>query len=110
MVLASLYHLWYMTMTARGREFIRDIMLRPSDLKDVASAMRYYLGRTHDRPRFGRFLRQVEQLVDQGTGKMNRTHPDTQRFSAAKSASRERSPRLRVMWAPCCHLRKRSTA
>ena len=55
MVLASFYHLWYMTMTVRGREFLRDIMLRPGDLKDVGNALRYYLGRTQERPQFGRF-------------------------------------------------------
>ena len=55
MVFASIYHLWYLTMTVRGREFFRDIMLRPGDLKDVMNAVRYYLGRTHERPRFGRF-------------------------------------------------------
>ncbi|MBI4363905.1 MAG: cytochrome b/b6 domain-containing protein [Candidatus Latescibacteria bacterium] len=55
MVAASIWHIGYLTRTARGREFFRDILLRPSDLKDVKSAVRYYLGRTRDRPRFGRF-------------------------------------------------------
>ncbi|MGE5176398.1 MAG: cytochrome b/b6 domain-containing protein [Hyphomicrobiales bacterium] len=55
LVLASLYHIYYVAWTRRGREFMRDIMLRPSDLKDATAAMRYYLGRTKERPRFGRF-------------------------------------------------------
>src|SRR3972149_6642971 len=55
MVVASMYHIWYLTMTARGREFFRDIMLKPGVLKAAGSAVRYYLGRTRERPRFGRF-------------------------------------------------------
>jgi cytochrome b subunit of formate dehydrogenase len=52
---AALFHIGYLTLTARGREFFRDIMLRPGDLKDVTSALRFYAGRRRERPRFGRF-------------------------------------------------------
>jgi len=55
MVLASLGHVVYLTATERGRQFLRDIMLRPSDLKQAGQALRFYLGRTRERPRFGRF-------------------------------------------------------
>ena len=55
LVAASLYHLWYMAMTPRGREFFRDIFPGKGDLKDIVGALRWYLGRTHERPRFGRF-------------------------------------------------------
>jgi cytochrome b subunit of formate dehydrogenase len=55
MVVASLFHLYYLAFTARGRGFLRDMLPRPSDLGDVMSAMRYYAGLTRQRPRFGRF-------------------------------------------------------
>ena len=55
MVAASLYHVGYLTMTRRGREFFRDIMFSPGDLKDIGGALRFYVGRTRERPRFGRF-------------------------------------------------------
>jgi cytochrome b subunit of formate dehydrogenase len=55
LVLASLYHLWYLFGTPRGREFFRDIRPGPNDLKDVGGALAYYAGRSHVRPRFGRF-------------------------------------------------------
>jgi cytochrome b subunit of formate dehydrogenase len=34
---------------------MRDILLRPGDLKDIVGTLRYYAGRTRERPRFGRF-------------------------------------------------------
>jgi len=52
---ASLYHLYYMGWTRRGREFLRDIRPCPNDLADIRAALAYYLGRTTVRPRFGRF-------------------------------------------------------
>jgi cytochrome b subunit of formate dehydrogenase len=55
MVLASLYHLYYLAFTARGRQFFRDILPRRGDLGDVVGAVRYYAGLTPHRPAFGRF-------------------------------------------------------
>ena len=55
LVLASLAHLGYLTLTSRGRELFRDILPNRGDLRDVTNALRYYLGRTRERPRFGRF-------------------------------------------------------
>jgi formate dehydrogenase gamma subunit len=55
MVVASLVHLHYLGFTARGREFLRDMLPRPSDVSDVVGALRYYAGLRRDRPRFGRF-------------------------------------------------------
>ncbi len=55
MVLASLFHLYYLGFTARGRQFLRDMLPRPSDLGDVTGALRYYAGLTRERPKFGRF-------------------------------------------------------
>jgi cytochrome b subunit of formate dehydrogenase len=55
MVAASLFHLYYLGFTRRGREFFRDMLPRPSDLRDVVGALRYYAGLTRQRPKFGRF-------------------------------------------------------
>ncbi|MEK7348352.1 MAG: cytochrome b/b6 domain-containing protein [Candidatus Eisenbacteria bacterium] len=55
MVVASFAHIYYLAFTARGREFLRDMMPRPGDLGDVVAALRYYAGLLRDRPRFGRF-------------------------------------------------------
>ncbi|MGE5179971.1 MAG: cytochrome b/b6 domain-containing protein, partial [Bacteroidota bacterium] len=55
MVAASLFHLYYLGLTARGRQFLRDMLPRPSDVGDVVGAVRYYAGLTRHRPRFGRF-------------------------------------------------------
>jgi len=55
LIAASLAHVGYLTLTRRGREFLRDIMLRPGDLKDIVGAFRFYLGKSRERPRFGRF-------------------------------------------------------
>ena len=55
MVAASLFHVYYLGFTKRGREFFRDMLPRPSDLRDVIGALRYYAGLTRQRPKFGRF-------------------------------------------------------
>jgi formate dehydrogenase gamma subunit len=55
MVAASLFHIYYLALTARGREFLRDMLPRPGDVKDVWGAVRYYAGLQRERPRFGRF-------------------------------------------------------
>lgn len=55
MVVASLVHIHYLFLTARGREFLRDMLPRPGDLADVVAALRYYAGLRKERPRFGRF-------------------------------------------------------
>ena len=52
---ASLFHIYYLALTVRGREFLRDMLPRPGDLADVWSAALYYLGLRRERPRFGRF-------------------------------------------------------
>lgn len=72
----SLYHLAYLAGTARGRKIVRDMLPRfekrrdifccaascmrlgppsVSDWRDLAQMVRYNLGLTRERPRFGRF-------------------------------------------------------
>lgn len=55
MVAASLYHLAYVAFTRRGRQFVRDMWWRPSDLRDPVAALKYNVGLSPDRPRFDRF-------------------------------------------------------
>jgi cytochrome b subunit of formate dehydrogenase len=55
LVAASLFHVYYLAFTARGREFFRDMLPRPSDVGDVVQSLRYYAGLRRERPRLGRF-------------------------------------------------------
>ena len=55
MIVASVYHLIYVSVTARGHAFLRDILPRRDDLRDLLAMMGYYLGLSRHRPRFGRF-------------------------------------------------------
>lgn len=52
---ASLFHLWYVIATSDGRRFLQDMLPGWKDVTDVRDAFRYYLGRSEQRPMFGRF-------------------------------------------------------
>ena len=55
MVAVSLYHIFYVSFNARGRKFIVDMWFRKQDITDLNNALKYYLGKTKVRPKFGRF-------------------------------------------------------
>ncbi|CUS78001.1 formate dehydrogenase, gamma subunit [Candidatus Kryptonium thompsonii] len=55
LVLDSIYHLYYIIFTKRGREFIRDIMFRMQDIRDMVQVLKYNLGISKTKPKFGRF-------------------------------------------------------
>jgi len=58
MVLASFYHVYYCAFTQRGRELVRDLFpdLRTfKDLTDPIAYVRYNLGLSKVKPKFGRF-------------------------------------------------------
>ncbi len=55
LVLDSIYHLYYIIFTKRGREFIRDIMFRIQDVRDMIQVLKYNLGLSKTKPKFGRF-------------------------------------------------------
>ncbi len=55
MVADALYHLYYVIFTARGRQFIKDIRFRGQDFRDMVQLLKYNLGKTKTRPKFGRF-------------------------------------------------------
>lgn len=55
MLLASVYHVYYITATTRGRQLVKDLLPGPKDFTDVIGVFRYNLGRTNTRPKFDRF-------------------------------------------------------
>jgi len=55
MILASLYHVYYLTFTKRGRELFVDILPRIKDLSDAFGVVKYNLGFSSVKPKFGRF-------------------------------------------------------
>jgi cytochrome b subunit of formate dehydrogenase len=55
LIAASVAHLGYLAFTTRGRAFLRDILPVRGDLIDAWRVMRYNLGLSRERPRFGRF-------------------------------------------------------
>jgi len=55
MLLASVYHLYYIAFVPRGRQLVKDLFPRPQDLFDAIDVFRYNLGWTNVRPKFDRF-------------------------------------------------------
>jgi len=55
MVADSLYHLYYLSFTIRGRQILKDMLMRKSDFTDMVQMVRYNLGLSSQRPRFARF-------------------------------------------------------
>lgn len=55
MTLASLYHLYYIIFTARGRQLFKDLLLKWKDVRDVIDFFKYTLGLSPVRPKFDRF-------------------------------------------------------
>jgi len=55
LIAAGLYHVIYLGMAREGRRLLRDIAPRPKDLFDAWGTMRYYLGLSAKKPKFGRF-------------------------------------------------------
>lgn len=55
MVLASLYHVYYVLVVPRGKRLIRDLLPVRQDLTEAAGVMKYNLGLSRVKPRLGRF-------------------------------------------------------
>lgn len=55
MVAASIYHLFYVIFTKRGRSLIKDLWFYRSDIKDVTDSIKYLTGKSDERPFLGRF-------------------------------------------------------
>lgn len=55
MVAASLYHIIYVSFTARGRQLIKDLVPKAKDMFDAIHVMKYNFGLLKDKPKFARF-------------------------------------------------------
>ncbi len=55
MVAASLYHLYYIFFTARGKELVKDLLPRWNDIADAVAVLKYSIGWSRVKPQFGRF-------------------------------------------------------
>lgn len=55
LIAVSLYHIYYMIFTKRGREFIKDMWFKKSDWTEFKDTMKYYRGKISEKPKFGRF-------------------------------------------------------
>jgi cytochrome b subunit of formate dehydrogenase len=55
MVLASLFHTYYVSFNHRGRQLLRDLMPNLQDVSDAIAVMKYNLGISPSKPKLGRF-------------------------------------------------------
>ncbi len=55
MVLLSIYHVFYLLTTKRGKKHIIDFLPTLQDGKDVLQMFKYYFGRSSEKPKFGRY-------------------------------------------------------
>ncbi len=55
MIVDSIYHMYYLIFTERGRQFFKDMIPKIQDLKDVITGLKYNLGFSHEGPKFDRF-------------------------------------------------------
>jgi cytochrome b subunit of formate dehydrogenase len=55
MLAASVYHLYYILFTERGKLLIRDLMPKVQDIYDAIAVFKYNLGISKYKPQFGRF-------------------------------------------------------
>jgi cytochrome b subunit of formate dehydrogenase len=61
LIAASLYHLFYVVFTRRGRQLVRDLFPTLQDVREARGMMAYYLGLSKSRPLLDRFS-YVEKL------------------------------------------------
>ncbi len=55
MVAASLYHIYYLAATERGRQLFRDLLPRLKDMHDAIGVFKYNLGISKEKPLLDRF-------------------------------------------------------
>ena len=55
MTVDSIYHIFYVIFTKRGRRLIIDLWFYKSDITDVLGTIKYYLGKANEKPKYGRF-------------------------------------------------------
>jgi cytochrome b subunit of formate dehydrogenase len=52
---AGIYHVFYLAAAREGRRLLQDIAPKPKDALNAWGTMRYYLGLSSEKPKFGRF-------------------------------------------------------
>jgi cytochrome b subunit of formate dehydrogenase len=55
LVLAGLYHIYYVFFVPRGKQLLGDLLPARQDIADLVSVFKYNLGFSPDKPKFGRF-------------------------------------------------------
>jgi cytochrome b subunit of formate dehydrogenase len=55
MILVSLYHIYYILFTKRGRQLVIDLFPRFQDLKDAIGVAKFNLGLSNTKPKLDRF-------------------------------------------------------
>ena len=55
MIIVSLYHMFYVTFTVRGRKLIKDFWFKKQDMTDLFQSVLYLAGISKEKPRYGRF-------------------------------------------------------
>ena len=55
MIIASVYHLYYIAFTPRGKKLVADFFPSKSDISEFKDSMLYLIGRNQERPLYGRF-------------------------------------------------------
>jgi cytochrome b subunit of formate dehydrogenase len=55
MVAASLYHIYYLAATTRGRQLLKDLLPRMQDMRDAVGVFKYNLGLSTEKPLLDRF-------------------------------------------------------
>jgi formate dehydrogenase gamma subunit len=55
MVLDTLYHVFYISFTARGKKLVKDLWFSKKDLPDLMGTIKYFMGKAKSKPAYGRF-------------------------------------------------------
>jgi formate dehydrogenase gamma subunit len=55
MVAISIYHIFYISISNRGKQLVKDLWFKKQDLTDLMNALKYYTGKSKERPKYGRF-------------------------------------------------------
>jgi formate dehydrogenase gamma subunit len=55
MLVTGVYHLLYLALTVEGRQWVKDMLPRVKDVKDLFQNLGYYLGLKDGRPKIARF-------------------------------------------------------
>ncbi|HEY3249735.1 MAG TPA: cytochrome b/b6 domain-containing protein [Ignavibacteria bacterium] len=55
MVADSVYHIFYVTFTQRGKQLVKDFWLKKQDLYDFIQSVKYFLDKANEKPKYGRF-------------------------------------------------------